>query len=336
MQLINTNRFLEIFVCISASLFFMVPDGAPAYARDFTIGKSNCGVSIGNSKKFNGLRINISDHDVETVNGVNLTFLPGYNNGEASITGASLGLYGPEGGNLNGIQIGVVRVKADHELKGISFGLLGAGSEGRAAGLVIGGLGAGAGDSIKGITIGGLGAGAGDNITGFTFGGLGAGAGDSITGVTIGLVVAGAGENIRGITCAGIGAGAGGSITGITFGGLGAGAGDSVTGLTVGALGVGAGDDIKGLSIGGLGIGAGDTITGVCMALGTVRVEENGSLNGFAASAFNCVRGVQTGVSLGIVNYAHELRGIQIGLINYVRDNPRYRKMFPIVNMHFD
>ena len=49
----------------------------------------------------------------------------------------------------------------------------------------------------------------------------------------------------------------------------------------------------------------------------------------------NGIKGKQTGVSLGIVNYAYELKGIQIGLINYVRENPKYLKVLPLINARF-
>jgi hypothetical protein len=49
----------------------------------------------------------------------------------------------------------------------------------------------------------------------------------------------------------------------------------------------------------------------------------------------NQIEGRQSGLSIGIVNYAWELNGIQIGLINYVRDNPKYLKVLPLFNAPF-
>jgi hypothetical protein len=63
-----------------------------------------------------------------------------------------------------------------------------------------------------------------------------------------------------------------------------------------------------------------------------VRVRSDGSLTGLACSAFNQVCGGQRGLSVGVVNYARTLRGVQIGVINRVRDNPRWRRVLPIVN----
>jgi len=74
---------------------------------------------------------------------------------------------------------------------------------------------------------------------------------------------------------------------------------------------------------------------GVQVALGMVRVANNGRMIGFAASAFNFIKGSQTALSIGLVNYAYSLKGVQIGLINIVRDNPRYLKVLPIKNANF-
>ena len=92
---------------------------------------------------------------------------------------------------------------------------------------------------------------------------------------------------------------------------------------------------MKGITIGGFGTIAHDII-GVTLALTNVTVYDNGSLTGFSTSAFNHIKGRQTGVSLGIVNYTHKLNGVQIGVINYVRDNPKYLKILPFINAHFD
>ena len=35
------------------------------------------------------------------------------------------------------------------------------------------------------------------------------------------------------------------------------------------------------------------------------------------------------------MNYAEELQGVQIGLINIARNNPRGAKVLPIANAHF-
>ena len=122
-------------------------------------------------------------------------------------------------------------------------------------------------------------------------------------------------------------------MTGLNIGGLGVGAGEMLQGITIGGLGAGS-ENIQGITIGGLGAG-GKHITGVTAAIGTVIIDDNGTYTGFNLSAFNYIKGTQTGLSIGIVNYAHQLKGIQIGLVNYVRDNPEYLKVLPIINANF-
>ena len=122
-------------------------------------------------------------------------------------------------------------------------------------------------------------------------------------------------------------------MTGLNVGGIGVGAGKSLRGITIGGIGAGS-PEILGLTIGGAAVGSQD-ITGVTAAIGMIKIEEDGNYTGFALSGFNYIKGKQTGVSIGIVNYAYQLKGIQIGLVNYVRDNPDYLKVLPIINANF-
>ncbi|MBK6456056.1 MAG: hypothetical protein IPF87_08250 [Gemmatimonadetes bacterium] len=68
------------------------------------------------------------------------------------------------------------------------------------------------------------------------------------------------------------------------------------------------------------------------VAGGTVRVIEGGTLRGVGVSSFNYIQGTQRGLTIGIVNYARSLHGVQVGVVNIVRDNPKGRRWLPIVN----
>ena len=137
-------------------------------------------------------------------------------------------------------------------------------------------------------------------------------------GLQFGLFGIGAGENLTGINIAGIGAGAGEHLKGITIVGGGAGS-KNVTGLTIAGIGAG-GVNLKGIFL--------STIIN--------KVVDDGQITGIAISGFNQIKGTQKGITLGVVNYAYELHGFQIGLINYVRDNPKYLRILPLINWHFD
>ena len=318
-KLLPRHFFQEILLIFTANIILSGLFINQLCAQSLDLAVNNYGVSFGNSKNFNGLRINFSDREVEKINGVNVTFWRAKNNMEAVVNGVSLGLLRPEAAYLNGIQIGGLGVGAAKGIKGISAGIIGARS----------------GDSISGITLGGLGSYSIKNITGITIGGLGAIAIGNINGITISGLGTIATENITGITISGIGTAAGGNITGLTLALLGAGANGNITGVTFGGLGVGRASKIKGITIGGFETSAHDII-GVALSLANVRVYDNGSLTGFSASAFNLIKGRQTGVSLGIFNYAYKLNGIQVGLLNYVRENPKYLRILPVINANFD
>lgn len=315
----KTTRYLARRTAGSLTLALLMTAAAgSAWAgQSLDIPSKTWGISFGNSKSFTGLRFNFRDSQVQRVNGLNLTlWQPHKDNKDAVIQGLSFGIL-PGGGYLRGIQLGILGVSAEKELKGISLGGLGIGAGKDVTGITIGGLGAGAGGSMKGVNIGGIGVGASKDLVGFNVGGIGAGAGDNMTGLNIGGVGVGAGKVLAGINIGGVGVGAGERLTGLTLVGLAAGA-PEVRGITIGGLAVG-GNDVKGIQIAG----------------GFIMINKGGRLAGLAASSFNYIRGAQTGLAIGIVNYAYSVKGLQIGLVNIVRDNPRGLKVLPVFNTSF-
>jgi hypothetical protein len=165
-------------------------------------------------------------------------------------------------------------------------------------------------------------------LNGIQIGLLGPGAKETMRGINLGLIGAGSGSDM-----VGLGVGAGKNVIGITIASLGAGAGDRMAGLTVCGLGAGA-PVLEGLTVAGIGLG-GKRISGVSLALGSIQIVENGTYSGLAVSAFNHIKGTMKGVAIGIVNYAYRLKGLQIGLVNIVRDNPKGRGILPIINFNF-
>jgi len=102
-------------------------------------------------------------------------------------------------------------------------------------------------------------------------------------------------------------------------------------GLAIGGLGVGA-RSVRGLAIGGLGAGARD-VRGALVTAGWARLE-HGTLRGLSIASFNQLKGAQRGLAIGIVNYAQELHGVQVGLINIARNNSPGTRVLPVVNVH--
>ena len=302
---------------VLAAILLMFFASSTLFSQSFDFPSKKWGISFGNSKEFTGLRFNFRDSRVKRITDINVTLWPPKkDNEEARVNGLSLGV-AAGGGYMHGVHLGVLGVGAEKNLAGFSVGLIGVGS----------------GENVTGLNIGGLGVGAGEDLIGINIGGLGVGAGENLIGINIGVLGAGAGENMTGLNIGGLGVGAGENLIGINIGGLGAGAGEKSVGLTIGGLGVGA-EEVQGITIGGLGVG-GEVLKGIQLALGTVIVPRGGRMIGFSASAFNYIRGTQTGVTIGIVNYCWRLKGVQIGLVNIVRDNPKYSKVLPLINVNF-
>jgi hypothetical protein len=61
------------------------------------------------------------------------------------------------------------------------------------------------------------------------------------------------------------------------------------------------------------------------------KAAEDGTMRGVSISAWNRTAGRQEGLTIGILNIADELHGVQIGLINIARNKARYR-VLPLVN----
>lgn len=269
----------------------------------------NHGIVFGNAPVVHGLRINAVDRDVETVDGLNLTF------------------WIPRGKDpnpyfrMNGLAVGVV-APVVYQLQGVGIGGLGLKAD-RMTGLAIAGLGAGV-DEMTGIGIGSLGMG-GDKFTGLFVGGLGLGA-DEITGIGLGGLGIG-GDRLSGLFVGGLGIGAD-ELTGLFVGGLGVG-GDRLTGLYVGGLGIG-GDNLTGFFVGGLGIGA-DRISGASLGGLLIRADE---LQGVHIAPWVHAREESRGLSMAVFNYSRRLHGVQLGVLNWAGNQKGLLKLLPLVNYH--
>ena len=325
------------------------------------------GIGFGNLPHFAGIRFNFKDRGVDKIAGINITVWQSKHEDEqtGTMTGLAIGLpmaLGVEhqrgiglavGGvgarrSLSGINLAGIAVGAGESVRGINVAGLGIGAGGDLKGINLGGLGAGAGGDAKGINIGGLGVGAGGNLVGINAGGLGVGAGGSVRGFNFGGLGVGAGENLKGVSVSLIGIGAGGVVSGIQVAGIGIGGGERVGGLSIAGIGIG-GSEVKGIAL-APAVGA-ETVVGIVIAPAYFRVgdESNrksedaeeytsdleGSMRGVAVSAFNQIKGDQIGVTFGVVNYAKRIKGVQFGLINIVRENPKGLRVLPIFNTRF-
>ena len=142
---------------------------------DLTVG--GVGISIGDSRRVTGLRLNYRDSRLDRVTGINATIWMPYREGYGDITGLALGLPATGGRDVQGLLVAAFGAAITESFSGISVSGLGMGVGHDATGLIVSGLGAGVGGSVKGITVGGFGMGVGTDVEGIAIGGLGFGVG---------------------------------------------------------------------------------------------------------------------------------------------------------------
>ncbi|MFO7261959.1 MAG: hypothetical protein DIU52_012455, partial [bacterium] len=112
---------------LTAAGALLLAAAAPAAPQGLDLGFRGVGLSIGNTERWTGLRINWSDAGVREVNGINLTLwkpAPGGNPGFV-MNGLALGVVGPAAGELNGMAVGLGGVIAENRLNGVGIGGLG-------------------------------------------------------------------------------------------------------------------------------------------------------------------------------------------------------------------
>lgn len=328
-------------------LAFCALVGSPAIASaqslDLTV--HDVGISIGDSRRVTGLRINFRDLRMEEVTGINITLWTPYERNHGIVRGLALGIPATGAERIDGIAAGIFGVGAGQSIRGLALGGIGLGAGEDIHGIALGGIGMGVGEDLDGLALGGVGMGVGRDLHGIAIGGIGAGIGEDMHGLAIGGIGVGVGENATGIVIGGIGGGIGGNMTGLSIGGIGIGGGGDVTGVQLAGVGIGAGGTLKWLSIAGLGIGA-ERIEGVAIAAGVgaqqvrglvvapiyFKIPRGGRMKGVNMSAYNDVRGTQQGLAIGIFNYARSLDGLQLGLLNYAGNKSRGTRLLPIVN----
>lgn len=338
--MIRTRRYIAAAAIFAAPL---ATAHAQSNAVELTV--NDVGIGIGNVPKIYGIRLNFRDRDDFEVHGINVTIWQPEGEPRGTVDGLALGLPLTGASRITGIGAGIFGVSATERLSGIGVGGLGVGAGGRLDGIMIGGVGIGAGGDVRGLTLGGIGVGSGGSLRGITVGGIGVGSGGRLSGVAIGGVGVGAGGGADGLLVGGIGVGSGGSLRGISVGGIGVGGGGDVTGLTVAGVGIGSGGTLRWVSLAGIGVGApriegfaaaaavgAQDAKAVIIAPAYMRIER-GTFTGVSASAFNHIKGSQRGLTIGVFNYAHQLHGVQLGALNYVRDNRAPFRLLPLVNV---
>lgn len=285
--------------------------------------------------------------------------------GAATLNGVSAGLGGVVADRaIRGVALGGLGVVSQGTIDGAAVAGLGVVAEGALRGLSIGGLGVVSQGSTTGVTIAGLGTVSQGAMTGINIAGLGV----VSEGAVLGLNAAGLGMvsqgSATGVNLAGLGTVAQGDMTGLSFGGLALVAEGQMQGLNTAGLAIVANGGMRGINIGGLAVIGNDAVEGISAALGAVesralirgatfggyRVKapnidglsaaiammRTEDLSGVSIAGYNEVRGVQTGLTIGLYNSADQLHGVQIGLLNRAGNNRPPFRWLPFFNAHFD
>ncbi|MEX2584306.1 MAG: hypothetical protein WD766_13640 [Gemmatimonadota bacterium] len=210
-----------------AALVLALSSPAGAQSLDLTV--DDVGISIGDSPRAVGLRLNFRDRVLEEVVGVNVTIWTPYEF-TGHVNGVAVGLPLTGARRIDGIGVGIFGLGTYEDMNGIFAAPVGLGAGGSLQGIALSGIGTGAGGDLKGIGLGGIGLGIGGDAGGIVAGGAGLGIGGDLSGVGIG----------------GVGIGLGGALVGAGVGGIGLGIGGSVVGLAAGGLGVSAYNDVRG------------------------------------------------------------------------------------------
>ena len=328
------------------------------------IGTRDAGLCFGNSKRWTGLRLNIRDHGVEEVTGVNLTFWSPGSPAIERFTGLAIGVT-PAAAQATGVSLGLLATVADESMTGAQVAGLATVSEGTLTGLSAAGLSVVAKGEMTGLSVAGLAVVSEADMTGLNVAGLAVVSEGRQRGVNIaGLALVSEGSKV-GLNLAGLATVSQIDLSGVSAAGLVTVAEEDLSGINVSGLATVFGHELQGIAIAGLVVGdsgsrslnlapnsppnseydtsasgvmlAGyrvqaNRIDGIAAALLMTRSHD---MAGLAIGAYNGVSGRQSGLSVGLYNHATELRGIQIGLLNHVADNPKWLRWLPIVNARF-
>ena len=88
---------------------------------------------------------------------------------------------------------------------------------------------------------------------------------------------------------------------------------------------------VGGITVAGLTVSSGEVVEGV--TLSGLRVDTR-DLLGLSIAPLNRVRGEQRGITIGLLNSARILKGVQVGLLNHAANNPPALRWLPLINLH--
>ncbi len=122
---------------ITLTFFIIALPFLSVFSQGFNIPAKHWGISFGNSTRFDGLRFNIIDKDIDRINGINISVWGAKDDSRHT-------------GTANGISLGIPVAMGTSNRHGINIGIFGAGARNNIKGINLGGLGVGAGNDACG------------------------------------------------------------------------------------------------------------------------------------------------------------------------------------------
>lgn len=338
------SRFSHLFIFAVFINLFISQNSALSQSVD--LGP----LSIGNSINHDGIRLNFRDSGVESVNGINVTIWKSRGQNTSKIRGLAIGLPYASAGTLNGTAIGILSVVAEQEANGVVLsGLVNViGESGDAfmlSGLlnVIGESGKGfmaaslmniTGNSHKGVQVAGLGNISGESKKGVQIGGIMNVVGNDMDGAQFSTLMNINGEHAKGIRAAGLMNITGESSKGFALAGLMNVSGKQMKGFSAAGI-MNVSEQISGFSFATANVAV--NLDGIHLAALNLTDPNSGDLSGIALAPFNVVRNNQSGITIGLFNFAKRMNrnGLQIGLFNVIKSNPKGLRFLPLFNKNF-
>lgn len=201
------------------------------------------------------------------------------------------------------------------EINGIALGLVGPGAA-----------------RITGIAVAGIGMQATESITGFSFSTFASSSEGEMTGVQIGGLALISKGRMLGINAAAFGIDGYSEVNGFSVGGVGLVSSKGMNGINIGGFATLSEGNITGLNIAGFALYSFNELSGLNIA-GTIT---SYNTTGVSASLYHNSENRMKGISFSLFNYAAELLGVQIGIINIAMNNPFPFKVMPLINMNFN
>jgi hypothetical protein len=109
--------------------------------RSLDLTVNGVGLSVGDSRRVTGLRLNFRDTRLDRVNGINATIWHPEEGGAGDIHGMALGIPSTGGRTIKGLSLGILGVSAEEKMSGIGIGGIGLGLVRRCVGSLWAGLG---------------------------------------------------------------------------------------------------------------------------------------------------------------------------------------------------